>query len=365
MTASETLVRYHLLGRTGLRVSPLALGTMTFGPSAFGSQDWGADEDTSRSIFRRYLESGGNFVDTANIYTGGRSEELLGAFIREAGSRDRLVLATKYAGPTQPGDPNAVGDGRKNLLASLDASLRRLQTDYVDLYWMHVWDTLTPAEEVMATFDAVVRSGKARAVGLSDVPAWYAAKAQVLAWARGWEPVAALQLEYSLMERSIEREHVPAALDLGLGVVPWSPLANGFLTGKYRRGRQGVTGAGRLQALEHTPVAREHTDRDWAVLDALLAVAEAVGRSPAQVALNWVTRRPGVVSTLIGARSVAQLEENLAALDFGLPAEHVARLDEVGRPELGHPYALFDAALIRRLGTPGFAVSREPRWFRG
>lgn len=235
---------YRLLGRTGLRVSPLSLGAMTF-----GQKDWGADEDTARALFRHYLDSGGNFVDTANGYADGRSEELLGTFVEETNSRDQVVLATKFTVPTESGNPNAAGSGRKNLLSPLDASLRWLRTDYVDLFWMHLWDTVTPVEEVMATFDAVVRSGKVRAVGLSDVPAWYLTKAQLLADRRGWEPVAALQVEYSLVERGIEREHVPAAADLGVAVVPWSPLASGFLTGKYRRGNENtVAGPGRLEA---------------------------------------------------------------------------------------------------------------------
>jgi aryl-alcohol dehydrogenase-like predicted oxidoreductase len=359
MTVADVLAHYHLLGRTGLRVSPLGLGTMTFGPSTFGSQNWGADEDASRSIFNAYLDSGGNFVDTASVYTSGRSEELLGQFIRETSSRERLVLATKFSGPSEHANPNAIGNGRKHMLASLDTSLRRLQTDYVDLYWMHFWDTFTPVEEVMSTFDALVRSGKVRSVGLSDVPAWYAAKAQMLATARGWEPVAALQLEYSLVERSIEREHIPAALDLGMGIIPWSPLKNGFLTGKYTRQQQGLEGEGRLQALTDVPTYADHPEQHWAALDVLLGVSEEIGRSPAQVALNWVTRRPGVVSTLVGARNLSQLHDNLAALEFDLPAEHVQRLDEVSQLQMGHPYWMFDQTLMRQFG--GVDVRRLPR----
>lgn len=338
-------MHYRLLGRTGLRVAPLALGAMTF-----GDESWGADEDTSRAIVHRYLDAGGNFIDTANGYAGGRSEEILGAVLADSGRRDEVVLATKFTGPRRSGDPNAGGNGRKNILASLEESLRRLRTDYLDLYWLHIWDTLTPVEEVMSTFDALVRSGKVRAVGLSDTPAWYAVKAQLRAAAHGWEPVAALQLEYSLVERSIEREHVPAALDLGMGVVPWSPLAHGFLTGKYARdGDAGIVGEGRVQALRTSPYGREHTDRDWAVLAGLVEIAGEVGHSPAQVALSWVTRRPGVSSTLVGARTVAQLEDNLGALDVTLSAEQVARLEELGRPDLVHPYDLHVPEHTRRL----------------
>ena len=348
------LSQYVLLGPTGLRVSPLALGAMTF-----GNEGWGADEDTSRRMFHRYVEAGGNFVDTANVYAQGRSEELLGGFLEETGWRDQIVLATKFTSPLRTGDPNAGGNGRKNILSSLDGSLRRLRTDYVDLYWLHSWDTFTPVEEVMSTFDALVRSGKVRAVGLSDVPAWYAAKAQMLARARGWEPIAALQMEYSLIERSIEREHVPAALDLGMDITPWSPLASGFLTGKYTRSPEGAEGEGRVQAFKASGILGDHTDQDWDVLDALRDAAKDVGRSPAQVALNWVTHRPGVASTLIGARTMEQLDDNLAALDFVVPDEHVERLAEVGRPELDHPYNLFTSGWTKRRHG-GADVRRRP-----
>jgi aryl-alcohol dehydrogenase-like predicted oxidoreductase len=346
--------RYRLLGRTGLRVSPLALGTMTFGRD--GAADWGAGETESRAVYQRYLDSGGNFVDTADVYAGGRSEELLGKFLRETGTRERVVLATKFTNSMDPNDPNAAGNGRKHIIAALEASLRRLGTDYVDLYWLHHWDTLTPVEEVMSTFDTLVRSGKVRAIGLSDVPAWYATKAHLVAAARGWEPVAALQLEYSLVERNIEREHVPAALDLGLAIVPWSPLANGFLTGKYTRTSEGAAGEGRMAALRSMPRMLKGTAAHWAVHDELMVVAKEIGRSPAQVALNWVAGRPGVDSTLVGARTAEQLADNLAALEFELPAELRARLDEVGRPELVHPYSLFDPEVRRQLGGGNYTV---------
>lgn len=362
---------YHLLGRTGLRVSPLALGAMTFGidgsetAGLWGS--WGSDEVTSRAVFHRYLDAGGNFVDTAVNYGGGRSEELLGTFIAESkGVRDRLVLATKFTMTTEPGNPNASGNGRKNLIASLDASLRRLRTDYVDLYWMHAWDTMTPVEEVMSTFDSLVRSGKVRAVGFSNVPAWYAAKAQLTARSYGWEPIAALQLEYSLTARDIEREHVPAALDLGMAVVPYSPLASGFLTGKYARAAEGGSGDGRLDQMKAMlPELAEHSEQAWRTLDVLQKVASEVGRTPAQVAVNWVAQRPGVVSTLLGARSVSQLEDNLAALDFTLSDEQRSRLDEVSAPEPSRLDRVFSTEVGRQMISGGTDVAREPAWFRG
>jgi aryl-alcohol dehydrogenase-like predicted oxidoreductase len=327
------VTKYHLLGRTGLRVTPLALGTMTF-----GGPDWGTDEDTSRTIFQRYLDWGGNFVDTAVNYAGGASEELVGKFMAETGTREDLVLATKYSSRIKPDDPNASENGRKNLMRSLETSLRRLRTDYVDLYWLHYWDTMTPVEEVMSTFDALVRSGKVRAVGFSDVPAWYAAKAQTMAAWRGWEPLAALQMEYSLIERNIEREHVPAAKDFGTGLVPWSPLGGGFLTGKYQRGTEGIEGDGRYT---RSPYRRfiANDDPKWAIHDALVKIASDAGVSPAQAALNWVSRQPRVTSSIIGATSVRQLEDNLGALDVDLPLDE---LTAVSKPALHHPYNIFD-----------------------
>lgn len=360
--ASPGLTDYALLGRSGLRVSPLCLGTMTFG-TEWG---WGADEATCRAIFLRYLEAGGNFVDTADLYTNGRSEEVLGRLMAEAGARDRLVVATKFTFNARPGDPNAGGNGRKNVLRALEGSLRRLGTDYVDLYWLHAWDGLTPAEEVMATFDALVRSGRVRHVGLSDVPAWYLARAQTIAEWRGFERVAALQLEYSLVERTIEREFVPAALELGVGICPWSPLGGGFLTGKYQRaeGTDGA-GAGRLQQTKGSgnPVFLKFTERNWRILEVLREVAGEVGRSPAQVAINFITRRPAVTSTILGATSLGQLEDTLAALSFTLPPEAARRLEEASRPEPGFPYVFFGPAM-RGGVTGGTTIRAEPPWFR-
>jgi aryl-alcohol dehydrogenase-like predicted oxidoreductase len=349
VSTGDLLSSYHLLGRTGLRVSPLALGAMTFGEGG-----WHTGRDTARSIFTRYLAAGGNFIDTADVYGAGASEELLGQLIAETGDRDRLVLATKFGVASTPGDPNSGGNGRKNMLAALDASLRRLRTDYVDVYWLHIWDGVTPADEVMSAFDALVSSGKIRAAGLSNVPAWYAAKAQLTASSRGWEPVAALQLEYSLAERSIEREHLPAAADLGIGVVSWSPLASGLLAGKYtRRPDAQPAGRGRLAVMQadgtvdrahgagNLTFAKLFTDRSWAIAAAVSEMAARLGRSPAQIALNWVAHRPGVTSTLVGATGVEQFEENLRALEFEIPRDILDRLDQVSQPEPGYPYYLF------------------------
>lgn len=334
------LNEYSTLGRSGLAVSPFCLGTMTFG-TEWG---WGAEEDVSRQIFDRYFEAGGNFVDTADGYTGGKSEEMVGKFIAEKKLRDRVVLATKFTFNAEQGNPNAGGNGRKNIYRALHGSLRRLQTDFIDLYWLHAWDTVTPVEEVISTLNDLVREGKIRHFGFSDVPAWYVARAQTIAEKEGKERLIALQLEYSLVERNIEREHIPAARELGLGICPWSPLASGFLTGKYKRERDGGSGDGRLEKLKDSgnPGFKKFTEQNWKILDALLAVSKELGRSPAQVALNWVATQPGVTSTILGASKVSQLNDNLASLEFDIPADLRKRLDEASALESIHPYMFFE-----------------------
>ncbi|MBL8957613.1 MAG: aldo/keto reductase [Myxococcaceae bacterium] len=356
--AHVVAMNYRLLGRSGLKVSPLGLGAMTFGTD----WGWGAARDTAFALMDRFFERGGNLLDTADGYTAGTSEQMIGEYLQGRGNRDRVVLATKYTFNASPGDPNAGGNGRKNLYRALEGSLRRLKTDYVDLYWMHAWDGLTPAEEVLRTMDDLVRAGKVRYFGLSDVPAWYFGRMQTLAESRGLERVAALQLEYSLVERNIEREHVPAALELGAGLVPWSPLASGLLSGKYQRGATASEpgGAGRLQAIKgsgNPGFLKLFTERNWKIVDALVAVSRELGRPPAQVALNWVTRQPAVASTLVGATKLEQLDDNLKALDFELPAAHAARLDEVSRPKTVHPYHFFEPTM-RAMLTGGVEVTR-------
>lgn len=339
-----SLAQYRLLGRSGLRVSPLCLGTMTFG-TEWG---WGAPKETAFKLLDRYFELGGNFLDTADGYTSGTSEALIGEYFAARGTRDRAVVATKYTFNAFPGDPNAGGNGRKNLYRALDGSLKRLKTDYVDLYWVHAWDGVTSVEEVLSTLNDVVRAGKVRAIGLSDVPAWYLSRAQTIAEWRGWERVAALQLEYSLVERNIEREHLVAAQELGIGVTPWSPLASGLLTGKYQRKGVKTAGSGRLQATQDSgnpAFEKLFTERNWAIVDALTAVAKEVDRPAAQVALNWVAHRPGVTSTIIGATKLEQLDMNLQSLEFALTASASARLEEASRPELVHPYHFFQPAM--------------------
>lgn len=336
------LTDYTTLGRSGLKVSPVCLGTMTFGED----WGWGSKEETAQQIFDRYIELGGNFIDTADGYTNGTSEEMCGKFINKAKLRDKVVLATKFTFSGQPGNPNAGGNGRKNIYRALEGSLKRLGTDYIDLYWMHAWDKVTPVEEVLRTLNDLVREGKIRHIGLSDVPAWYLAKWQTISELRLLEPVAALQLEYSLVERTIEREHVPAAKEFGVGICPWSPIAGGFLSGKYKPEGNG-SNEGRLDVTKHSdnPVFSKFTPKNWAILEELLKVAKEVGHSPAEVALAWVYTQPGVTSTIIGATKLNQLDANLSALSITLPPDAVQRLNAVSNLELAHPYVFFGDVL--------------------
>jgi aryl-alcohol dehydrogenase-like predicted oxidoreductase len=349
-------VDYVTLGRSGLIVSPFCLGTMTF-----GNDRWGSSDEESRRIFDCYIEEGGNFLDCADGYAEGKSEEVLGRFISESKLRDKVVLATKFTFNAQEGNPNAGGNGRKNAHRALEGSLRRLGTDYVDLYWMHVWDMVTPVEEVVETLSTLVRAGKIRYYGFSDVPAWYVARAVTLAQERGLVAPIALQLEYSLVERNIEREHIPAAQELGLAICPWSPLASGFLSGKYSREGAASSAGSRLDVLKESnnPVFNKFSESNWNVLDAVQQVAKQLGRSPAQVALNWETSQPGVTSTIIGATKLKQLEDNLTALSFEIPPELRKTLDDVSAIEATHPYVFFGEVLQDRV-RGGVKVQRWP-----
>jgi len=340
---SKNLNDYVTLGRSGLRVSPVCLGTMTFG----NEWGWGSEEKTAREVFDRYVETGGNFIDTADGYTEGHSEELLGRFISERGVRDRVVLATKFTFNAEPGNPNAGGNGRKNIYRAVEGSLRRLQTDYIDLYWLHAWDTITPVEEVISTLNHLVRAGKIRYYGFSDTPAWYVARARTIAEKDGKDSLVALQLQYSLVERNIEREHIPAAQELGLGICPWSPLAGGFLSGKYQRQGDTGQGEGRLEITKEVPNPdfQRFTEHNWRILDVLLDVAKQIIRPLAQVALNWVVTQPGITSTIVGASKPAQLEDNLRFSEFEIPTELRKRLDEVSALEPVHPYVFFNPAM--------------------
>ena len=338
-----SLLDFRTLGRSGLVVSPLALGTMTF-----GTPRWGSADEVSQAIFNAYVEAGGNFIDTADVYAGGRSEELVGQYVAERGLRDQLVLATKFGFNGQPGNPNAGGNGRKNIYRALEGSLRRLKTDYIDLYWLHVWDTQTPVEEVLQTLGDLVRAGKIRYFGFSDMPAWYATKAATLAAAHAVPGPIALQLAYSLVERSIEREHVPAARDGGMSITPWSPLAAGFLAGKYQRAAAGATGEGRLSG--PNPFGDTlFTDRNWRVLDALRPVAAQLDRPLAQVALAWASVQPGITSLILGASRPEQLADNLASLELRLTPEQLRTLDEGSALDPAFPYGIFTSAVNRSI----------------
>jgi len=333
-----TMNRYTLLGRSGLRVSPIALGTMTFG-TEWG---WGADEHTAHALFDQYVDAGGNFIDTADLYTEGTSERWIGRFVAARGLRERLVIATKYSYSAETGNPNAGGNHRKNLIRALEGSLKRLGTDYIDLYYLHTWDRVTPVDEVMRAMDEAVRAGKIRYVGLSDTPAWFAGRAQTLADWRGFEPVAAMQLEYSMIERNAENEFADLAANLGMGLVPWSPLGMGVLSGKYRASGK-VTGSGRLASLASAPPPGfdKLTERNFRIVAELEAVANEIGRPMAQVALNWLHQKRGVSSIIVGATKTGQLQESLGALDFALAPELVARLDAVSEPARPFPYYMF------------------------
>lgn len=334
-------MRYQLLGPSGLRVSELALGTMTFGDD-FG---WGASKEESRAMFDAFAEAGGTFIDTANAYTGGTSERFVGEF---AGSeRDRFVIASKYTSSMRPADPNAGGNGRKNLVQSVEASLERLGTDYLDLLWVHAWDGVTPVDETVRALDDLVRAGKVLYLGMSDAPAWIVADALRLARERGYTPFSAIQVEYSLAERTPERDLLPMAAANGLSVLDWSPLAAGALTGKYldRASGDGASGdaaAGDGARLDtdmwSSAGAKYRSERANAVARETLAVADEIGRSPAQVAIAWLLRQPGRHIPILGARKLSHLEDNLGALSLDLSDDQAERLDRVSRIDLGFPH---------------------------
>lgn len=347
------LTNYVTLGRSGLRVSPLCLGTMTFGED----WGWGSPVDDSKAIMDAYIDRGGNFLDTANIYTKGHSEKIIGDHIgRSPSKRDRLVIATKFLGNMFPGDPNGGGAGRKSLVNACEESLRRLQTDSIDLYIMHFWDPHTPIDETIRALDDLVRTGKVRYLGLSDTPAWKCAQAQTLAAARNLTEVCALQIEYSLAQRTVENELIPMAIEFGMGVTPWSPLKGGVLSGKYTRAN--LEGADPKRG---DWVKKNLTERNLAIIDVLLDVAKQTEATPAQVALAWVQGRPGVQSSIIGARTLKQLDDNLRAIDVTLESEHVERLDDASAADPIFPQS-FLAGVIGNAqgGTTINGVACEP-----
>ncbi len=360
-----TMTDYRTLGRSGLLVSPLALGTMTFGAGR-----WGSGLEQSRSVFDAYVEAGGNFVDTADIYAGGRSEEMVGTFVRETGLRDRLVIATKAGfARSQDGNPHSGGNGAKAIRAGMEGSLRRLGTDYIDMYWVHVWDRVTPAEEVLRTLTDAVRAGKILHYGFSNTPSWYVARIATMAEAHGLPAPIGLQYQYSLLDRGVELDVLPAGREFGLGMVPWSPLGGGLLTGKYGRemlgeasrpgelpDKEGSTGgeaSGSTERLkgENPFGGMLFTERNFDVVDTLRAIAGEIGRSMAEVALAWVASREGISSVLIGASRAEQVSQNIRSLDIALTADQERRLAEASALPLLNPYFIFQLPTEMRFGV--------------
>jgi len=345
-----TLMNYQLLGRSGLRVSNLSLGTMTFGED----WGWGSGKAEARQIYDAYRSAGGNFIDTANIYTNGSSEKLVGEFV--AGHRDEVVIATKYTNSVsgfsgRPGtDANSGGNQRKNMIQAVEASLQRLGTDYIDLYWQHVWDQMTPVEEVMRAFDDLVRAGKVLYVGISDAPAWVVAKSNMLAELRGWSSYVGLQIEYNLLERTVERELIPMARDQELTVLAWSPLRNGLLTGKYLpENTQQAAAEGARMHNEMMKGFGVGIESSHATVREVVAVAREIGATAAQVALAWLRYRPVPVIPIIGARKLAQFEDNLRSLDVTLSPEQLKRLDQVSAISLGFPHDFMNNPAVQSI----------------
>ncbi len=326
------LDHYVTLGRSGLRVSPLCLGAMTFGEDL----GWGTSVEESQQIMDRFIAAGGNFIDTANFYTKSHSEQIIGDHLgRHPAKRDRLVIATKFSGNLYPGDPNGGGSGRKSIINACEHSLRRLQTDYIDLYWLHNWDVHTPIDETMAALEDLVRAGKVRYVGVSDTPAWKIAQANVMAQFRNWSPFIGLQIEYSLLERSVEQELVPMALELGLGITPWSPLKSGVLSGKHTR-----ASAGNVKADRSAFIGGSLNETTYKLIDELEVIAKAHNSTVARISLAWVRLRAGVSSTIIGARRISQLEDNLQSLEVVLTPDEIKHLDALTQPVFGFPQSM-------------------------
>ncbi|GFM52863.1 aldo/keto reductase [Pseudomonas cichorii] len=345
MSTLSALDQYRLLGRSGMRVSPLALGTMTFG-SDWG---WGADEAQARQIFDTYVDHGGNFIDTAVNYTNGASERILGQFLK--GKRDRLVVSTKYTMARDPGDPNSGGNHRMNLLRSVETSLRQLDTDRIELLYLHAWDFTTSADEVMRALDDLVRSGKVLYLGICNTPAWKVAQLQTLADLRGWSPLVALQIEYSLVERSVEHELIPMAQAMGLGVLPWSPLGGGILTGKYSHDDLSQASEANVSPTRKGVISSSGhmNERALEIASVVGDIARETDTTPSRVALAWTLRNPAVVAPVMGARTLAQVLDNLGALSLQLDDEHIARLDRASAPEPIFPARFVSRPMVQQL----------------
>jgi aryl-alcohol dehydrogenase-like predicted oxidoreductase len=335
-------MNYRYLGKTGLKVSELCLGAMTFGREA--------SEEVSRQILDHFVEAGGNFIDTADVYSAGKSEMIVGRWLKDK-PRDDVVIATKVRFPMGQG-PNDVGLSRKHILAGVEASLRRLGTDYIDLYQVHCWDHVTPLEETLSTLNNLVRSGKVRYIGASNFGGWQLQKAIDLSRRMGWEAFTCLQPQYNLLCRSTEWELLPVCIQEGLGVIPWSPLRGGWLSGKYRRGMAAPPPGTRVEIAEEQGWSESwssyNNEQTWRVVDALLAVAEQADRTPAQVAINWLLQQPGVTAPIIGARMIEQLESNLGASGWSLSDKQIDRLNQASDVPLPYPYEHVVRAQLRR-----------------
>ena len=375
-------MKYFLLGKSGLRVSEICLGTMTFGKE----WGWGASKEESRKIFDAYVDAGGNFIDTANIYTDGTSEKYVSDFVSY--DRDRFVIATKYTSNTRAGDPNAGGNHRKNMVQSLEASLKRLNTDYIDLYWVHAWDQTTPIEEMMRALDDMVKSGKILYIGISDAPAWIVSQANTLANLKGWTEFASIQIEYSLIERTSERELLPMANVLDIGITAWSPLGSGVLTGKYNKSSNKEyknntvnkdykqtesttndtntsTSSSSLSASNPQNSSRLNVanfselsntllkERNLRIAEEVVNIAGEIKRTPSQVALNWIRHSKKILRNkiipIIGAKNLVQINDNLACMEFVLSYEYIQRLNEVSKIELGFPHNFLSTDAIRNI----------------
>jgi aryl-alcohol dehydrogenase-like predicted oxidoreductase len=352
----QSLTQYTTLGKSGLRVSPLCLGTGGNFNNLWCPK-WITNTSDACEVFNRFIGSGGNFIDTANSYH--ESEKVIGQLIKQFANRENLVIATKFSFGMHSGDPNSGGNGRKHIIHALENSLRHLNTDYIDLYWMHTWDTRTSVEEVMSTLNNLVQAGKIRYIGLCNVPAWYLGRAQTIAELRGWEKICAIQLEYSLAARNIEFEYVDASEGLGVGICSWGPLANGFLTGKYNVNNHLLEGQGRLTcggAID--PHIDWNCNEMLTLITELKKIAQILDKTPSQVALNWISSRPGVASTIIGASSLSQLEENLHSLEFEIPLELANQLDKLSKPKMHYPYFFYSGEFLDCVNA-GTSINRN------
>jgi aryl-alcohol dehydrogenase-like predicted oxidoreductase len=327
-------MNYKLLGKSGLRVSELALGTMTFGEE----WGWGSNKEESKKVFNAFSNAGGNFIDTANRYTEGTSEKYVGEFI--ASDREHFVVGTKYTLFTRKDDPNFSGNHRKNMMQSLDASLKRLKTDYIDLYWVHAWDYTTPEEVILRALDDMVRAGKILYIGISDTPAWIVSRMNTIAELRGWTQFAGLQIKYSLVDRAVERELLPMARKLDIAVTPWAVLGGGILSGKYNRNKDEQGRAQMNKSVKHNELM---------IAEQGIKISDEIGCSPSQVAINWVRQQPGIIIPIIGAKTNAQLKDNLDCLKFSLNEEQLNKLNEASKIDLGFPHTFLNGEYVRDL----------------